>query len=596
MFDSIGELRFAVSWLANAVSRVKLVAAKPPAAAGDEPHILQRPNPYDDNPVELSPTELLAVEAVEKIAGGIAGQAQFLAGLTKQLSVPGIGYVYAALLDDTDDLDPASWRVLSAEEVRRPLGGGSIEVADAMTGHFEPIGEDDTLIKVWRPHPARAWEADSPVQGLLPVLRVLDIINRRVIADLESRLAGAGLIAFPDEVDFSDFLPIVEDGDDPDEFGEPSDLQGFMDEWANYVGRAMEDQDNARVPFAVQVPDSLIEHFGKRITFESPMDDRLMPLWEAATRRLALGLDMPPEILTGLGETNHWNAWEITDEAIRMQIVPVVAMIADALTAQYLRPLLETAEGVESDEVMVWFDVTDLTTRPDLTTAVQKAFDVGEASAAALRRESGLDEADAPTPDERRERILVEIAKGSPTVGPLILAVLGILSDDEAAKISEAARAWESERRRSAPVTPAEGSSPDRSPPEAPSDDSGSASAAALLASLDVVCERAFERAGNRLRTLAAKGNPKGTEGVPCDDPATFHCSYSMNGQTPFGHLFEGAWERVELIASRYGFDPVVVRRRVAAYAIDRYMNGEPHDFDALADCLQLRFASAVAG
>jgi hypothetical protein len=33
-----------------------------------------------------------------------------------------------------------------------------------------------------------------------------------------------------------------------------------------------------------------------------------------AVERLAIGLDMPPEVLLGLGDSNHWSAWQVDEQ------------------------------------------------------------------------------------------------------------------------------------------------------------------------------------------------------------------------------------------------------------------------------------------
>jgi hypothetical protein len=51
----------------------------------------------------------------------------------------------------------------------------------------------------------------------------------------------------------------------------------------------------------------------------------------------------------------------------------------------------------------VWYDPSEIVVRPDKSEKVVVAYDRGEASGDALRRESGLDEADKPEDEDLRE-------------------------------------------------------------------------------------------------------------------------------------------------------------------------------------------------
>src|SRR5688500_1979778 len=67
--DELGEFNFGVTWLSQALSRVRLMAAEQ-VPGGDEPE------PLTDGP---------AVELVEQLGGGIGGRAALLESLGVQL-------------------------------------------------------------------------------------------------------------------------------------------------------------------------------------------------------------------------------------------------------------------------------------------------------------------------------------------------------------------------------------------------------------------------------------------------------------------------------------------------------------------------------
>lgn len=115
------------------------------------------------------------------------------------------------------------------------------------------------------------------------------------------------------------------------------------------------DSAAATVPIILEVPPEMVGKI-QRLTFESDFDELAIRLREEAIRRFATGLEIPAEILLGLGDTNHWGAWALTSEAIRLGIEPKLATVSHALTTQWLRPMLE-AEGVQDwHRYMVWYD------------------------------------------------------------------------------------------------------------------------------------------------------------------------------------------------------------------------------------------------
>ena len=216
-YDNNGELRFGVGWVANGLSRVNLVGAHQPRQQGDEPSAIREPDEDDKDAVPLTPQEQQVTALVAAIAGGSGGQAQLLAQLATLLSVPGIGWVlieatqavtvpvdpFAEPVDDEDVLPQPDetwvWRVLSNEEIRTQEGVYQLMTG---TGEWRDLNPDHVLIKVWRSHPRRSWDCDSPCRAVLGVLRQIKLLDEHVIATATSRLAGAGLLLLPSEVEF----------------------------------------------------------------------------------------------------------------------------------------------------------------------------------------------------------------------------------------------------------------------------------------------------------------------------------------------------------------------------------------------------------
>jgi hypothetical protein len=532
-YDLIGELRFGVSWLSNAMSRVNLAAAMPPTVAGDEPVIIDPDDP------RATAAQRRAHEIVAQIADGPAGQGQLLANFGIHLSVAGIGYLLAEPETNNPDDDTfATWRVLSIDEIRERDGKIEVRVSEREWVETHP---NAVVVKVWRPHPRRSWEPDAPTRGVLSVLREIDLLAKHIQASAQSRLAGAGLLAIPAEAVFPVGQgPQSSQSFDPDDEDITAPEDNFVDTLIETMTVPLTDRGSAAavVPLVVKVPGDLVDKM-KHITFATPFDNKVTELLDNAIKRLALGLDIPPEILTGTGGMNHWGAWQVAEEALTLHVEPLSETVVHALTVGFLRPAL-IAEGFDPDEAMVWYDTSDLRTRPDRSKSAVEAYDRFELSSVAMLRELGLGVDDVPDDEEKRERVLLSVLTGAPSLAPAILQELGYVSDPDAfTPVPTDATGAE-------PVEPV--TAPDNGPPAG----EPAVVAAALAASCDMIVRRALERAGARLRSAAGKGQPGGAAAVECPDPASFHTQIDATAFADLGSLLDGAWAFVPEIAERY--------------------------------------------
>lgn len=583
-FDSVGELRFGVSWIANALSRVNLIAAMPPLGPGDEPTGINVDDP------RTTPIQRRAIEIIETIAGGVSGQGQMMSSFGTHLSVAGIAWlIVEPETDDPDDDVYAIWQVRSGDEIRTGNHGGvEIRIGER---DWRPLHPNGLVVKVWRKHPRASWMPDAPTRGVLSVLHEIDLLTKHIQATAQSRLAGAGILAIPAEATFPPGQgPQTSQGQSP----EHEDLTGPEDEFVDTLIEAMttplSDRSSAAsvVPLVMKIPGELVDKVS-HISFATPFDDRVTELLEGAVRRLALGMDIPPEVLTGMGESNHWSAWQVAEEAITLHIEPLAEMITNALTIGYLRPALE-AEGYPPGDVadlMVWYDTTDLRTRPDRSGSAVEAYDRMELSAEAMLRELGLSVEDMPDDAERRERMLVKFATSLPSLLPVILDELGILRDR--AQLIEIEEAVDGDTEDD--EEPSE-SLPEPPETQGPPDQDGELSkapaviSAALSAACDVLVRRALERAGNRLRSAAGKTIPGGPQAISIEDPACLHTMIDATKHADLGSLLEGAWTMVPEIAERYDLDSELLIETLDTYTRALIAGQQEHRYGRLAVAL----------
>lgn len=417
MYDLVGELRFLATVLASQGAKARFYIG----TLADDP--LDPPVPVEDE--ELT-------NALEAIGDGPSGLARLVHRLLVNLYVPGDGWLMGipqALMpgaQPTEDvalaprpegsvnLDELVWRMLSVSEVKFEANQTVLMLGPGKDGEVRASAEELWAIRVWNPHPRRMWEADSPTRSSLPVLRELVGLTMHISAQVDSRLAGAGIIIAPDSAARAAkrMLGLPEDApDDP-----------FTDALIKAMMTPISDRSNASayVPLVWTVPDESAPLFRYLDQGNRQLDAQAKDMRDESIRRFALGADAPPELLLGVGGMNHWGAWIVQEDVVHAHLEPPLALVSDAITTQYLRPVMEEL-GRDPDaieETVVWFSVEHLISRPsrgDDATAVHAA---GAISDEALRDAYGFTEDDAPQSSlvGEAEKIALELVRANPAL------------------------------------------------------------------------------------------------------------------------------------------------------------------------------------
>lgn len=382
-FDALGEFNTGVTWLSQMMSRVRFRAAKLSPEL-DEPSIS-----------DVKPTDLAAT-LMRDLAGGVGGQAQMIRGLVTQLSVPGEGYLVGEQLTEKS----FSWMVRSNEEVRATSGHFQVVGDRIPTVRWVDLPENSLVVRVWRPHPRYFHLADSPARSARPIMRELELVNRHITAEYLSRLAMAGLLILPEEASF----PVRE------EFADEPDALSL--EFVEIAAESIKEPGHASaiVPLLIRVPAEVAEKI-KHIDFTLQIDEKIIERRNSAIERLANKLDIPTEIMTGRGQVNHWTAWNLDEAALKTHIAPMAELIAHCLTVGYLQPRLAASGETDIGQWVVWYDMSELTIRPDRSENAVLAYDRGEIDGEALRRETGFDEDDVPEGDVLVTQLLKTILR-----------------------------------------------------------------------------------------------------------------------------------------------------------------------------------------
>ena len=418
-YENLGEFNYGVEWFGEAMSRVRLNVAKV-RPGGDEPEVL-----------ESGP----AVDLISKLNGGTDGQSALLRSLAVQLAVPGDAYLVGrqvtdadiqagTLLDAEEDENGRVWTIQPVNTLRRRRKFFSRNIASnwemqVEEGVWVPLPDEALVCRIWDRHEHMPWRAISPAKPALPIMREIDMYNRHIVATLVSRVALNGLMLIPDEVTLP-ANPQYEDAADP-----------FMAELIDVMMAAIKNPGSpaAAAPLPLRVPAELVEKF-KHFTFATPLDQRIYENRTQALGRLATTLNLPAEIITGMGDVNHWSGWQLSEDAIKIHISPKAEIITRCLTVGYLHPMLkamgEDIRDTDGSRIIVWYDTSELTQRPDRSEAARALHEMMVINDEAVRRENGFDEADAPTDDELETMVLRKLAINPTTAFPALKELTGL--------------------------------------------------------------------------------------------------------------------------------------------------------------------------
>lgn len=529
-YDTIGEFRFACSWVGNVLSRAVLHVHH-----GDE-----------------KVTDGDALDALDALFGGYDGQKEMFRQLGIQFTVAGEAYIVAEAggANVTD-----KWWVVAATELTR--AGDDIW----KIGKHEV--KNPLVIRLWRPHPRSNKAPDSPTRAVLPVLGEIDGLTKHVAAQIDSRLAGAGMLLLPDNISFATTSTSTPGEDGP--LNSQADLDPFLDELMQTMMTAIKDRSDpsALVPILLQANGEYLDKV-RHLTFSTPLDEQALELRKEAIRRLALGMDMPPEVLTGTGDVNHWGAWQIEDASIKAHTEPLLQIIVQSLTEGYLWPYLE-ATGMDEDEARGYHFVADtakMRLRPDRSKEAVELYDRGVLGPEALLVENGFIPADAMSDNERRDFFTRKVASGmtTPELVAAALSLLGVNLPVQQITVSE--------REHPAVDTPSLKEHPEHDPPDPNARRHRRTEEAAMA---EVVVIRALERAGNRIKSKYKDRISLGAENVA---PHTLHRFTMSLTPTQVDDVLLDAWTILGNLPKM---------ETITASMLDRYVrmlftNNMPHE------------------
>lgn len=323
------------------------------------------------------------VEMLDRIQDPGGGRSQILGSYGRLMFIAGEGVLFGRELKTDDE----RWAFVSSSEVQTSEDK-ILWTPRQGTTPKEYTSSQAVAYRMWFPDPEHSGEAESPMQSVLEIAEELRILTKAVRATAVSRMLN-GILKVPSEISFGADEAGVDD--DPEE-------NKFLADLIDHITGAIENAGTAEAasPFLAEGAAEFLNVLEWMATHDPSSDYLEKDLRTEAVNRLAVGLDMPPEILKGLSDANHWAARQIMHDAWRSHGASIAEQFCDDLAEAYLRPALREEKFENWKKVVVAFDEADVVVSPDRSEDADRAFDRLSVGWEGHRKLKGIPESMAP--------------------------------------------------------------------------------------------------------------------------------------------------------------------------------------------------------
>jgi hypothetical protein len=414
-YKRVGEVHYGFGLLGSLLSRVRLF----PALINDA-----NESPSDITDLTKENKDRLdsqlvqdAISAMNDLTG--KDFSSFIRKFSLNLSVPGECYLVHMPDVDDDGMPIKTWMICSISEVI--VTGNGATYTPRRGGPKRSLPPDTFIARMWRQDPEYSQDADSSMVGVADSVEELLLCQRLTRGAARSRM-NAGVLFVPDGVTTARTAPT----------GEPV-LEEPGDDISGLAAMAQQDPGNDMV---TQLMDAMVTPIGdeasaggvvpliligpsdqgaaiRHVTFERKTDEWLVKRAENALDRILQGIDVPKEIIKGMAAVKYSNAVVIDENLYKANIEPLALVLADSLTSVYLWPVLK-AKGYTDDqlkELVIWYDPSEIVTRPNSAQSANDGFDRGVLSPKAWRREHGFSESDAPDESDLVWKLMADVSR-----------------------------------------------------------------------------------------------------------------------------------------------------------------------------------------
>lgn len=358
LYDQVPEFARCANYVGQACSRVRIYVAEV-----DERGQVQKEVP-PTNPVgKLASTVLGGPEAQPELLN-LMGTAMMVSGEYWTIGLDALG------AGEEHD----RWFVVQFNELKRledffayPGAQPQRQFAYSFGNKEYTLREGrDIIFRTWTPHPQNTIQAYSPGRSLQMTLIELEILTQYILAQARSRLASGGVWFLPNNLDF------------PAQDDYPAGMEGLFRRLMDGAKYNINNFGNASqlVPIMAGADPEALAAIKDPIIFGSILSQQAMELRGECRGTVAKGMDVAPEIVNGMSDSNHWNGPAIEQSTVDNVVKPVMTRIVNALTDNYLKPVLKM-RGKDPGKYKYWYDCAALVTRPNRLKETMELYSAG---------------------------------------------------------------------------------------------------------------------------------------------------------------------------------------------------------------------------
>lgn len=390
-YDTLGEVWFAHRFVAHLVRRIMLnISIVNPIDPTEAPMAVESP--------DAGTPAAVAMQALNRLRNGSGGHGDMLESFSLNLGVAGdsnlVGFTDPAINEEV-------WRVYSTDQLVVNPSGDWVLKQDPEDREGTVLQNGSAFVsRIWRPHPRWRNSADSSMRAVLDECDELSILSKMIRSTGRSRLS-AGMLLVPNDANVKSINP------NGNRNGRTPDVSPLLADLIETMITPIQDEGTAAaiVPLLMEMKGDLIEKV-RHLSFDRPLDPEMSNQRNELISRIAMGLDIPAEILLGLADVNHWTAWQLDEQTFKAHIEPLVLLICNGITVSYLWPTMIQANiPIEvARTFVVNYDAAAVIGHPSRAQDAKDAHDSDVISDQALRTYLGFTDADAPTPEELADR------------------------------------------------------------------------------------------------------------------------------------------------------------------------------------------------
>lgn len=402
-YDFIGEISFSANLVANILSRINLYVAY-----NEDSRRIPTPVKDVESIAEYADISEAILHLLESGDGGSSG---LLRDAALNMFIAGEYYLVREPAQFLKGI-PEKWQIRSVDEIVVEAKGRNkgTYLKSARTESREDwisLPDNSFISRMWRRHPRYSAEADSSMRSILDDCDDLLLFSREARAISSSRIP-AGILYLPDGLDNS----AVSDGDgDFESDGSDDNQQSIIEEMLEAFNGPINDENhaNTQIPLIFRGPADLGEKI-RLIQLAKTIDPMFDKMVNMKLDRILASLDIPKDVAKGLSNVKYSNGIVIEESLYKSHIEPLTLLIVDSLTNGFLRPALR-AQGIPEETIsrmVIWYDPSAITAKPSKAEAANFGVENNVVSGKAWRAANGFSESDAPSEDDKAQKLVTE--------------------------------------------------------------------------------------------------------------------------------------------------------------------------------------------